>query len=234
MTAGDPKELQTAELADRIRWAILSIVQAVMAAQLAALLFERQWLNGFLVALIMALSLAPVFLDRRSSVIVPAEFQALAIGFVFAALFLGEIRGYYDRIWWWDIALHVSSGLLLGIVGLLLVYVLNGTGHVERNLRPRFIAIFAFLFAVASGALWEMFEFGMDQGLDTQMQKPTPVDASGFTDTMWDMIADSIGAAAISIFAWRYMLCHEQFFIERWIRKFIQRNRKLFRRQGRR
>jgi len=56
---------------------------------------------------------------------IPPEFQVLAVGFVFASLFLGEIRSYYLRIWWWDIALHTSSGLLLGILGFLLIYVLN-------------------------------------------------------------------------------------------------------------
>ena len=35
----------------------------------------------------------------------PAEMLVVALVFIFAALFLGEMRSYYERIWWWDIAL---------------------------------------------------------------------------------------------------------------------------------
>jgi hypothetical protein len=40
------------------------------------------------------------------------------------------------------------------------------------HMRPRFVALFAFLFAVAVGALWEIFEFAIDGTFGTQMQKP--------------------------------------------------------------
>ena len=43
----------------------------------------------------------------------------LAIIFVFAALFLGEVRSYYVRFWWWDIVVGGASGLLpaIGVLG---------------------------------------------------------------------------------------------------------------------
>ena len=97
--------------------------------------------------------------------------------------FLGEVRSWYERIWWWDIALHTSSGLLLGLVGFLLVYVLTENERIDLHMRPRFVALFAFLFAVAVGALWEIFEFAMDRMLGANMQKPMLDDPSGLTDT---------------------------------------------------
>ena len=48
---------------------------------------------------------------------IPAEFELLAILFVFASLFLGEFRSFYERFWWWDVLLHATSGLLLGACG---------------------------------------------------------------------------------------------------------------------
>ena len=63
------------------------------------------------------------------------------------------MQSYYERIWWWDIALHTSSGLLMGVLGFLLVYVLNESERIDMHMRPRFVAIFAFLFAVAVGHL---------------------------------------------------------------------------------
>jgi hypothetical protein len=210
------------------RWIVIVVV-VVMTVDLAFIVYEGQWLNAFLILTIMAVILAPTLLGDRLPVTIPAEFQILALVFSFAALFLGEVRSYYERIWWWDIALHASSGLLLGILGFLLVYVLNESRRVDLHMRPRFVALFAFLFAVAVGTLWEIFEFAMDQVFGLNMQKAMFGDPSGLTDTMWDLILDTAGALAISIFGWWYMKRAAQSFIERWINKFIAHNPSLFR-----
>jgi hypothetical protein len=44
------------------------------------------------------------------------------------------------------------------------------------------------LFAVAVGAVWEIFDFSMDEPFGTDMQKAMFGDPSGLTDTMWDLI----------------------------------------------
>ena len=209
---------------------MLIVLQLVMAVELVLLFQEKQWINAFLVIAIMAVTLSPALLGRRFGVHIPPEFQLLAVVFVFAALFLGEIRSYYVRVWWWDIALHTSSGLLMGILGFLLVYVLNENKRIDIHMRPRFVAVFAFLFAVTVGTLWEIFEFAMDQVIGTNMQKPMLGDPSGLTDTMWDMIVNTLGALAISALGWWYMERNERSFIEVWIGRFIERNPRLFRR----
>jgi hypothetical protein len=218
------------DMANRVYWAILAILQTIMTVELAALLFGKQWLNGVLVLAIMALTLAPAVLGPRLPVRIPTEFQILTLVFVFAALFLGEMRNYYNRFWWWDIALHSSSGLLFGVLGFLLVYVLNENERVALQMRPRFVALFAFVLAIAVGTLWEIFEFGMDQAFGMQMQKPSLGDPSGLMDTMWDLIVNAISALAISAFGWWYMVRDERSFIENWIDKFNRHNRQLFRR----
>ncbi len=200
-----------------------------MAISLVVAIYEQQWLTAAVVLGIFALMGLPSLLGRRFTMHIPAEFELLALVFVFAALFLGEVRGYYQRFWWWDIALHTTSGLLLGILGFLLIYVLNADDRVDLHLRPRFIALFAFLFAVAVGAIWEIFEFTMDQTLGMNMQKPMLGDPSGKTDTMWDLIVDTVGAACISFLGWWYVHKRERSFIEAWIRKFIEHNPRFFR-----
>lgn len=222
-------EKRVPDLSTRIHRGVLFVLQAIMAVQLVLVLHEGLWLNAFLVITIMALTLSPALLGRKLNVHIPPEFQVLAVIFVFAALFLGEVQSYYERIWWWDIALHTSSGLLFGILGFLLVYLLNENEHVDIYMRPRFVAFFAFLFAVSVGTFWEIFEFAMDQMVGTNMQKPMLGDPSGLTDTMWDMIVNALGASAISGFGWWYMDQREHSFIELWIRKFIERNPRLFR-----
>lgn len=224
-----PFEGDTADLASRIHWGTVTVLQMVMAAELVVSLLEGLWLNAFLILTIMAVTLAPVVLGRWLPVDIPPEFQVLAVVFVFAALFLGEVQSYYERIWWWDIALHTSSGLLLGLLGFLLVYILNENERVDLYMHPRFVALFAILFAVAVGAFWEIFEFGVDQVFGTRMQKPMLGDPSGLTDTMWDLIVDILGAVTIGALGWWYMKHQKRSFIEVWIRKFIGRNPRLFR-----
>lgn len=222
--------IKTVDLARRIHWGIVVILHLAMVGELAVAVYNGYWMNTFLILAIMSVFLIPLVLGHRFQLQIPSEFQILAVVFTFAALFLGEIRSYYDRLWWWDVALHASSGLLLGILGFLLVYVLNENERADLHMRPRFVALFAFLFAVAVGALWEIFEFSMDQLFDTNMQKPMLGDPSGLTDTMWDLIVDTLGAFTVSAFGWWYMIREEHSFIERWIKKFIQRNPHLFKR----
>ncbi|HEX5787190.1 MAG TPA: hypothetical protein VFY03_03345 [Woeseiaceae bacterium] len=214
----------------RIYFWIVVIMAVVMAIDLVLFVRERQWMTAFLNLAIMTVILAPVVLRHRLPVKLPAEMLVVALVFIFAALFLGEMRSYYERIWWWDIALHTSSGFLLGTFGFLLVYVLNESRNIGVYMKPRFVAFFAFLFAVAVGTLWEIFEFAMDQVFGLQMQKPMLGDPSGLTDTMWDLIVDALGALVVSLVGWWYMRTGAESFIEDWIRQFIEKNPAMFRR----
>lgn len=214
---------------------ITLLLQFILLIGAAAAVWEQQWLNVLLIMGIIIITLLPLLLERRFKVFIPAEFKVLAIAFVFAAVFLGEVHGYYTRFWWWDIVLHTSSGFLLGIVGFLLVYVLNETEQIDMHMRPGFVAFFAFLFALGVGTLWEIFEFSMDLLFGTQMQKPMLGDPSGLTDTMIDHIVDAIGALIIAILGYGYLKTEgSESFLERWIQEFIHANPRLFKRQWRR
>lgn len=216
--------MNTLDAATRIKRWIVFIIVTLMAIDLVVVVSEEQWLSGFLILTIALLILFVTVFSDRLAVQIPAEFQVLALLFVFSALFLGEVRSYYDRIWWWDIALHSTSGLLMGILGFLLVYVLNASEKIAFSMTPRFVAFFAFMFAVAVGALWEIFEFSIDSIFGARMQKAMFNDPSGLTDTMWDMIVNAIGAAIISTLGWWYMKRDRRSFIDTWIQKFIHRN----------
>ncbi len=199
-----------------------------MAVELVALVIQRHWLHVFLVTAIMAAMLAPVVLRRRLPIQIPSEIQILVVLFVFATLFLGEVRDYYERIWWWDLALHATAGLLLGIFGFMIVYMLNEDRRVDLHMRPSFVALFAFFFALGIGGLWEIFEFAMDQIFGMTMQKPTPADPSGLMDTMHDLIVNMVSAALISLTGWRYLRKARRSYVDSWASRFIERNPQIF------
>jgi hypothetical protein len=212
--------------ARRAHLIILAVLQLIMAVQLVLLLVRQDWMDAFLVAAVMAVTLAPAVF--RHPVDIPSEIQIVAVLFIFATLFLGEVRDYYQRFWWWDVTLHTTSGLLLGMVGFMFVYMLNEDRHVDLHMRPTFVALFAFFFAVAIGGIWEIFEYAMDHWFGTNMQPATTNDPSGLTDTIQDLIVDTVGAAIVSLAGWRYLAKARSSPLDSWASRFIRRNPQLF------
>lgn len=208
------------------------VLQLILVVGLVAEIWTQKWFAVFITSGIIGITFVPLLLAKRLHVFIPPEFGLLSIAFVFASLFLGEVHGYYVRYWWWDIALHTSSGFLLGIIGFLLVHVLNEMESIDLHMKPGFVALFAFLFAVGIGALWEIFEFAMDSLFGMNMQKPMLGDPSGLTDTMWDLIVDTLGALVISVLGYSYMkTAGNESFLEQWIDSFIRHNPRLFRKK---
>lgn len=225
-----PKKLRTllneifTDGGNKLHRRLVNALLFMMAVEWLFLLLQYRWLSLFLVTLIILTLISPILFRKQLSIELPAEFHVIAVIFTFAALYLGEIQQFYERLWWWDIALHTSAGLLMGVLGFLLVYILNESKRIELKITPVFIAFFAFLFAVSIGTFWEIFEFAVDQFFGTKMQKPMLGDPSGLTDTMWDMIVNAGGAATISIAGWWYLKKEQSFFVREWIRSFIQKN----------
>ncbi len=210
---------------------ITGALQLILLTEAVFAILGQRWFTAFLTVMIVAITFFPLLFERRLHIQITPELQLAAIGFIFASLFLGEIRDFYARFWWWDIFLHTISGFLLGILGFLLVHVMNETERINVIMKPGFVAFFAFMFALGVGALWEIFEFSMDLFFGMNMQKPMFGDLSGLTDTMCDLIVDALGALVISVMGWRYLRNpQEQSFLERWIDAFIERNPRFFKR----
>lgn len=163
------------------------------------LLMMTQCLLGLLVMML------PTFIAHRWKVVVPNTIVILYFIFLYCAIYLGEVRNFYYVIPHWDGILHAFSGAMLGALGFILVDLLNRDQKVHVHLSPFFIAVFAFCFALAVGALWEVYEFSFDAILGLNMQKHTTEEgmallgAAAVSDTMRDLIADSLAALAVSV-----------------------------------
>lgn len=203
-------------------------IVGLMATELVVLLVNGRWLHALLVVGLLVLIGLPLTPLRARVAVMPLEVQLFFTLFIFATLFLGEVHDFYNRIWWWDLALHLTAGVLLGLLGFLLVYLLNEADVVDLHMRRSFIAMFAFFFAVALGTLWEIFEFAMDQSLGLTMQKPMFDDPSGLTDTMWDLILDAVGALGAVTTGWVYITRASRLDVDHWLRRFVERYPRLF------
>ena len=212
---------------ERVYRLMTLVIQIVLLAGVVGFVLLRDWPNAILTTLVIVLTLIPQLLRRWVKVDVPPEFQLVAAVFVFCAIFLGTSLGFYGRFLWWDTALHTTSGCLLGMVGFISVFLINGTDHRPEGMRVSLVAVFGFMFAVTLGVFWEIYEFVADNlipGLNMQVVE------TGTTDTMIDMIVNTIGAAVIAVLGYAYCRTGRQSFIVDGVTKFVSRNPKLFNR----
>lgn len=118
--------------------------------------------------------------------------------FVFLALCLGTLKGFY-RFPWWDTMLHFVSGILLGLFSILLMNALNKNKDLRLYLDAKFIFLYIISFVALCGVLWEIYEFTADTIFNLDMQG---VSFTGVTDTMEDFIADLVGGIIPALYGY--------------------------------
>lgn len=147
----------------------------------------------------------PAFVNRRFAIRIPSVMQILYFVFLYAAIYLGEVREFYYRFAFWDDVLHFFSGMMLAALGFFLVRLLSDSEHRHVVLSAAFVAFFAFTFAVAAGAVWEIYEFTIDGIFDTNMQKYATeagqqlIGRNAVADTMGDLIMDTSAALLVCV-----------------------------------
>ena len=152
----------------------------------------------------LVVMMIPTFIERKLCISIPNYMYVLYFIFLYCAIYLGEVRSFYYLISYWDTILHAFSGAMLGALGFSLISILNNTKEINLELSPFFVSLFAFCFAVAAGAIWEIYDFSVDSLLSLNMQKYMLADGTpligqeALADTMKDIIVDAISALVIS------------------------------------
>ncbi len=147
----------------------------------------------------------PSALARRLRFEIPGFLYTMYIIFLYCGIFLGEVRSFYYVVPHWDDFLHASSSMMTGFFAVMVITILNRDDNLVFRISPFFVALFAFTFSVAIGALWEVYEFTGDGLLGMNMQKFITADGSvlighaALSDTMKDIIVDMIGAMVSSV-----------------------------------
>lgn len=205
--------------AERILWLIIVLLRIALVVAMVWAIALGDFITLGMSVLTLASSFVPTFVERYYDVSLPIEYHLVIVTFLFMSLFLGEVGGAYDRFWWWDTVLHISSGVVLGFIGFLVLYVLQARDKITMS--PSLIAFFCFCAAMTAGVIWEFFEFFMDIVFGMNMQK-------GEIDTMVDLLVDAAGALAISLVAYFYYKNQHGSPIKRFVQRFLQQNPRLF------
>ena len=149
--------------------------------------------------------LLPGMLENKFKIAIPSYMLILYTIFLYAAIYLGEVRSFYYNVPNWDNILHTFSGAMIGALGFSIVTLLNKTEKVPIVLSPLFVALFSFCFAVTLGVIWEFYEFTFDGILGLNMQKfglengTKLIGRAALTDTMVDLFVDAVGAFIMSV-----------------------------------
>lgn len=187
----------TARWIDRAELGIAVMLQVGIFLVIAGAIYRSEWLLAFNGTFVFALTFAPALIERRLQRQLPIELTLITTVFLYAAFALGEVRDFYEKYWWWDLALHGISALTVGVIGFLCIYVFYMTRRI--NIAAGWIATISFALAVTVGTLWEVFEFLLDHYFAFNMQK------SGLVDTMTDLIINAVGAVIAAAIGYFYV-----------------------------
>ena len=176
---------------------VLNGIRLFLAAEAVIGLAGGNWLAVFVAVSALVLTVLPQLLASRVRLLLPNSFLAAIALFVLATIYLGEMHDFYNRLWWWDLVLHGTSAMGFGILGFLLILMLfEGDRYAAP---PWAIGVLSFCVAMTVGALWEVFEYAMDQIFGLNMQK------SGLDDTMGDIMINAVGAGLAALAGAAYL-----------------------------
>ena len=154
---------------------VYAVIRLIVVGVLVRSAFNGQIESVYTCLLTLVLLLLPSILERKLGVRLPAGLEITVVVFIFAAEILGEIACFYVTVPFWDKALHTTSGFIYAAVGYSMADVLNRHKKVSFELSPLFLALVAFCFSMTIGALWEIFEFSVDNLFHKDMQKDTVI-----------------------------------------------------------
>jgi hypothetical protein len=107
-------------------------------------------------------------------------------------------QSLYQQIWWWDHLTHALSASVVAGAGYAVLRAIED--HTESvSLPPRFRFVFVVVLVLAFGVLWEVAEFALAQ-VTTAIGAEPVLTQYGVSDTMLDMVFDSVGAMLVAIF----------------------------------
>lgn len=201
---------------------LITIIHLTLIASIIGALYFQNWNTLFITILTLILTLIPGIVKERYGINFPIGFHFTIVFFIYAAIFLGEVTNFYDKFWWWDLAMHLVIAISLGLIGFMfLLFLYQGE---KLRAKPFMISILTFSLALSLGVLWEIFEFFMDSVFGTNMLK------SGLLDTLGDLIVDSIGALIASFAGYFYLKQREFPILKKFIDYVINKNPHLFKR----
>ncbi len=102
---------------ERLELKIFYMLKMIVVATIIFSLIERDWFLFASSLTILVFSALRAIIERRLNIMLPVEVDRVLTTFVFLHFMFGEARQYYLRFRWFDMVVHGSSGIRIGMVG---------------------------------------------------------------------------------------------------------------------
>ena len=148
--------------------------------------------------------LFPSLLRKHTRILLPQRITFIYAVFLYLALLLGSLGGFYDTVAEWDTLQHALSSALFGVLGFSVIANLQEGGVQRLNLTPVLSSLFSFCLATTIGVLWEFYEFFADSVLGQNTQRTMTIEGvpligqAALLDTMGDLIVNCTAAAIVA------------------------------------
>lgn len=178
---------------------IVNVVRMVIILLIILMLFKRNYEYVGILILTMALTFYEIVLKKIFRIELSDKLKISLTLFIFGAQVLGTVLEFYHKFLWWDTMLHFVSGIIFYFVGETIIKVLN-TKTTNVNISIAVIIVFAMCFSLATGVVWEIFEFTVDTCLGQNMQITEGLyGREAIMDTMVDLISLTLGTILIGV-----------------------------------
>lgn len=130
----------------------------------------------------------------------PFPFSLLILFILIALHTVGSYYSFYWRYYWYDIIVHITSGLWVALLMLWLASVLDQINSLKEYKVKSFLI--AFVAAIIAGIVWELFE---------NISQITYTQASGYSlDTALDILNDGLGGVLAYLYFIKRRKCAEE------------------------
>ncbi len=202
----------------RVKFIIINLIRTLLVVAFFGAIFNGRKLILFISVLAFIITFLPQIFKKLFGIELPAQFEVIVILFIYGTLLFGEVHGFYAELQWYGALINLASAAALGFVGLVVMYALYKGDKIIGS--PLVIAFFSFCFAVAIGTLWQFFEYSVDNIFGFQLYKVGNI--------MHDLIANIIGAFAVSTAGYFYIKNGKIVIISRLVEKIMEKNPKIF------
>jgi hypothetical protein len=190
----------------------------LVLAFIGAFVKQRNLLLVFLVITFLA-TYTPLIMKKFFKIETRAEPQIVMLFIIYGVLFLSEVRGLFAGDWW-DILLTFGASIILGFIGLTIIYVLYEEKII--NTSSFMIVVLSFSLSFAIGSLWEIIEFILDTNLGFNLGQ------LGTGNTIKDLTIYAIGIFIVSFGGNLYMKNSKNNVLSGIIIRFMDKNPSLF------
>lgn len=186
------------------------VFQLLLFCSLYLSYLSSNWISFFIISFATLFMYYVNFSVHKNRVDFPNKLEIFLLFLVYLNLLFEQSSFIENAIFWAKITFYMIFSVVIGIIGFMVIYVLNKEKKVLFNLDPEFIALFSLCFSISIGVFWQVFRFLFDYILGISIQNFNAYDALGFISV------HSAGAIIVSLTGYFYLKSEDdKYFIKR-------------------